>query len=165
MITYTGKLNFFPLDISKKHKEQSLWKKSALIEFDADIEEYYRYLLKKRFGFNGGLATLRGSHITFINDKVNENDVILQNNYQEIANKYNGQTIDFTIKLNELRSNGYYWWYNVICNEALNIREEIGLERIPYFGLHFTICRFNKDNLSHLEESFRALKNCLFFGI
>jgi len=43
-----------------------------------------------------------------------------------------------------LKSNGVYVWLPVICEEALDLREELGLSRNPYHPLHLTVGN-NKD--------------------
>lgn len=52
--------------------------------------------------------------------------------------KYEGKKIEFKYSP-ELEFNGIYVWLPVFCNEALDIREELGLRRNPFFDLHLTI--------------------------
>ena len=49
MLELIGKIEFDPVNVTKKHNKQASWKKTAMIKFDCDIWEYYSWFLKKRF--------------------------------------------------------------------------------------------------------------------
>lgn len=126
-----GKIEFSPIDKTNKHRSQSSWKKVAMIRTNCDIDRYYAWFLKKRFNLELN-RTLRGTHITFINDKVDSKI------FEEASKIFNGKEITFYIE-NEPRTSGEYWWLRAYCPDAENIREIMGLSRIPYHPLHLTI--------------------------
>lgn len=51
---------------------------------------------------------------------------------------YDGQEIAFSYEPAP-EFNGIYVWLPVICERALDIREELGLPRQPFYPLHLTI--------------------------
>jgi hypothetical protein len=126
-----GILEFSPQDKTKKHVSQASWKKVAMIKTNCDLDLYYSWFLKKRFNLelNRGL---RGSHVTFINDKMDFDT------FEQAAKIFNGKEIEFFVET-EPRSNGEHWWLRVHCPEAESIREVMGLSRDPYYGLHLTL--------------------------
>ena len=74
--------------------------------------------------------------------------------------KWNKKEIEFTYDTN-VRTNGEDWWLRVYSKDLLDIREEAGLPRNPFFNLHLTIGyaapRLDKDGNemggSNLEHS------------
>ena len=137
-----GILNFTPEDVTRKHKNQSSWKRVALIKTDCDIADYYAWFLKTRFNLKLN-PPLRGTHVTFISDRL-ERSV-----FEQASQIFNGKEITFYYDPSNIRSNGVHWWINVECEDALSIRESIGLSREPYFGLHLTIGTANPKNIDH----------------
>lgn len=163
-VTLKGKILFEPENKTKKHQAQSSWKKVAMVLFDSEIEEYYRWFLEKRFNLKLN-STLRGAHVTFINDAlgdINKEDENLENkleSWEALKKKWDGQEIDVTFNLrpfydldsnwekyiptiekSEKTSHTYHWWLIVdhkFRDELHAIRAEIGLNK-PYFGLHMT---------------------------
>lgn len=131
VIKVRGILDFFPEDVTRKHEKQSEWKCVAIIKTDCDIDLYYAWFLKKRFNLELN-KNLRRTHVTFINDRMKRGV------FNEAAKLFHGKEIDFYYEI-EPRSNGQHWWLRVHCPEAESIREAMGLERNPYFGLHLTL--------------------------
>ena len=76
MFEIKGKIVFDPINVTKKHNDQSTWKKVAIVKFDCDIYAYYSWFLQKRFNLFLN-KPLRGTHLTFINDIVDD-DVYLK---------------------------------------------------------------------------------------
>ena len=70
-ITLEGTIYFDPEDKTNKHKSQTSWKKMAMVIFKGDICQYYAWFIKKRFGIDLS-RPLRGAHISFINDSIDE---------------------------------------------------------------------------------------------
>lgn len=126
-----GIIEFSPKDRTQKHVEQSAWKRVAMIRTNCDMDRYYAWFLKKRFNLDLN-KTLRGTHVTFISDRL-EKSV-----FEQAATMFNGKEITFYVE-NEPRTNGTHWWLRVYCPEAESIREVMGLNREPYFGLHLTL--------------------------
>jgi hypothetical protein len=131
VIKVRGILDFTPVDFTKKHKSQSVWKRVAIIKTDCELDSYYAWFLKKRFNLELN-KNLRGTHITFINDRLDKET------FEQAIAVFNKKEIDFYIEL-EPRSNGEHWWLRVHCPEAENIREVIGLSKEPFFGMHLTL--------------------------
>lgn len=132
MFEIKGKIVFDPIDITKKHHNQSVWKKVVMVEFNDDTTLYYAWFLEKRFNLKLN-KPVRGTHFTIINDIVDDN-IYLQAkelfNNTEITVQYNPQ---------DIRSNDNgHWWLKAYSDEAQNIRDFMHLGK-PYFGFHITI--------------------------
>ena len=160
-ISYTGTIQFEPENRTKKHMAQASWKKVAMVLFDGDIAEYYSWFLKKRFNLELN-KPLRGAHITFINDRMddinNSTGTIEEKEsaWEALKNKWDGKEINVVLNLRPF-SDDKHWWLIVdhkFRNEIHDIRKEIGLEK-PYFGLHMTFGILNQnykmDNEGKLE--------------
>lgn len=154
VIKIRGILDFTPEDVTRKHKSQSSWKRTAIIKTDCDLDIYYAWFLKKRFNLELN-KNLRRTHISFINDKMEKSI------FDEASKLFNGKEIDFYIEI-EPRSNGEHWWLRVHCPDAENIREACGLSREPYFGLHLTLGHANSKNIDHSEY---ILNQCKRFSL
>jgi len=167
-ITYKGIIHFDPVDKTKKHKNQSNWKRIAMVLIDGDLCEYYAWFIKKRYNLELN-KPIRGAHITFLNDSVtdilkglkcteNELEVI----WESVKKKWEGVEIDVVLDL-DVRGNVKHWWLN-IPNEHRgllhDIRSELGLDR-PYFGLHLSIGYANNKNIQHSEY----IINCIQKGL
>jgi len=155
VIKCTGIVEFEPMLITKKHVNQSDWKKHALIKTNCDLERYYRWLLQTRFNLYLN-KTLRGTHITIIADKI-ETEL----KFNEARRKYNETKIDFFYEI-EPMSSGLHWWLRVHCPKAEDIREECGLSREPYFSFHLTLGNANEKNKEH---SLYILEQCKKFEL
>lgn len=71
-------------------------------------------------------------HITVIRDEEPLNDKKI------FWERYNGYSIEFFFRIVP-ETNGEYWWLPVECEQLLDIREELGLSRNPYYPLHLSI--------------------------
>lgn len=146
MLQISGKIISSPPDVSKKHKKQSNWKSAAIVQFNDDFCNYYRWFLKKEFGLTLN-QPLRGSHITVVNDRTSDmkdGADIMDINGKEITVYYDPLNI---------RSNNEHWWINAESKDIEDIRESLGLCRTPYFGLHLTIGMSNELNREMSEFS------------
>ena len=150
VIKYRGILDFTPEDVTRKHKSQSYWKRVAVIKTNCDMDRYYAWFLKKRFNLELN-KNLRGTHITFISDKIEKSI------FNEASRLFNKKEIDFYVEL-EPRSSGQHWWLRVHCPEAETIREVMGLTREPYFGLHLTLGLANEKNIEHSKYILECCK-------
>ena len=137
-----GTILFNPPDLTNKHILQSEWKRVSMLLTDCDIDKYYAWFIKKRFSLNL-TKSIRGTHVTFISEKMDDDT-----QFQELAKKLDGKKITFYYE-NEPKTNGEHWWLRVHSYEIEDIRESIGLDKYPYFGLHLTIGRANDNNLEH----------------
>jgi hypothetical protein len=155
MIEVKGRLNFSVSDVTRKHKNQSAWKRTAIIQTGCDLDRYYAWILKKRFSLDLN-KNLRGSHVTIISDRM-EMSV-----FDEAKRVFSGRDIKFFFDPKDIKSSGKHWWIDVHCPDAENIRESLGLSRNPYFGFHLTIGHANELNIQHSEYILNQIKR---FGI
>jgi hypothetical protein len=135
MFEIIGKIEFDPINVTRKHDTQSTWKKVAIVKFDIndDTYAYYSCFLKKRFNLNLN-KPLRGTHLTIINDIVDDEF------YKMGRELFHGKDIKIQYDPSIIRSNKKgHWWLKAYCNDAHNIRSVMGLDPNPYFGLHITI--------------------------
>lgn len=99
---------------------------------DKSIVKYYRHLYAMDHYFCTKLnRPAWDSHITIIRDEEPPD---------EFKSKWlalEGQTVDFWYEHNP-HTNGEYWWLPVISEDLLNLREELGLSRNPYYNLHLS---------------------------
>lgn len=165
-ILLTGKIIFDPIDITKKHENQSSWKYVAMVKLEGDLCEYYSWFLKKRYGLLLN-KPLRGAHITFINDSFIDLSLNKTLTKSEVDIKWNKvkkkwDNVIVPIMLNvEPRTNGEHWWLNIPYEyrERLHsIRQELLLKK-PFFGLHMTIGYPNDKNINHSHYLHTVLTN------
>lgn len=136
MLELIGKIEFDPVNVTKKHNKQASWKKTALVKFDCDIWEYYSWFLKKRFNLYLN-KPLRGTHLTIINDKFDPETEYL---YDQGRQLFHGKEIRIQYDPTLIRANDKgHWWINAQSDDAKNIRSVMGLTPDPYFGFHITI--------------------------
>ena len=154
IVKVKGIIEFSPEDVTRKHKSQSSWKRVAMIKTNCELDRYYAWFLEKRFSLKLN-RSIRGSHVTFINDKM-DMDI-----FDEGAKIFNGKEITFYIYL-EPRSNSEHWWLRVYSQDAENIRESLGLSRDPYYSFHLTLGYANEKNL---EFSDYILRQCQKFEL
>jgi hypothetical protein len=156
LIKLKGIIEFSPEDVTRKHKSQSSWKRIAIIKTDCDLDKYYAWFLKKRFNLELN-PNLRGSHITFISDKLEKSI------FDEASKIFNNKEIDFYLEL-EPKSSVGHWWLRAFSPDAENIREVMGLSRDPYFGLHLTLGNVKKTDVA-LAHSEYILNQCKRFEL
>jgi hypothetical protein len=156
MFELKGKIEFDPVNVTKKHNDQSSWKKTAMVKFDDDTFAYYSWFLKKRFNLFLN-KPLRGTHITIINDKCDDEI------YAKAREIFHGKEITFRYDPTFIRANGKgHWWLKVDSEDSKNIRTAMGLTPDPYFGLHLTI---GLATHLQLEHSKYILEECIRFNL
>lgn len=155
MLELKGKLIFNPINVTKKHNKQASWKKVAFVKFDGEDAAYYSWFLEKRFNLKLN-KPLRGTHVTFINDIVNDEI------YKEASKVFNNKEITIKYDPSKVRSSGTHWWINVESDDLKNIRSAMGLDPNPYYGLHMTL-----GLATHIQEdhSKYILRQCLKFNL
>ncbi len=155
-ITTYGKIEFEPLNKTKKHELQASWKRIAMILIDGDIAEYYAWFIKKRYSL-ALIKPLRGAHITFINDR--GSDMTLKE-WEEVKTKWDGKEIEVSLDVDP-RTDDKHWWLNVPHEDREQIhgiRAELGLGK-PYFGLHMSLGYANDRMIDHSTYIHRLIKN------
>ncbi len=153
-ITIPGKIIFDPKDATKKHENQSSWKKVAMIVFEGghDIVRYYAWLIQKRYGVILNLP-LRKAHVTVINDALRDmasNDKEALELWKKTKQKWHNKNVEVVLDL-DVRTNGKYWWLRADADENIlfkEIRNDAGLKE-PYFNFHLTIGFPNEYNIDH----------------
>tara|TARA_B100000900_G_scaffold395898_1_gene394705 strand:+ start:1744 stop:2331 length:588 start_codon:yes stop_codon:yes gene_type:complete len=166
-IKLCGKIEFDPPNITNKHSEQSSWKKVAIIVLESDnnvkggICDYYSWFLKKRFNISL-LRPVRGAHITFINDHM-EN---INESWECVKKRWQSKSVDVVLNveprtdsssIKESRTT-HNWWLNVPQEhriEIQKIRDELGLG-LPFFSLHMTIGRAENFKKYSTDNSVKA---------
>ena len=156
MFELIGKIEFDPVNVTKKHNKQASWKKTAMVKFDCDIWEYYSWFLQKRFNLFLN-KPLRGTHVTIINDMIDD-DI-----YKQARDMFHGKEIRIKYDSTQIRANRKgHWWINAESDDAKNIRSVMGLTPEPYFGLHLTIGLATHLQLEHSDY---ILNQCIKFNL
>lgn len=103
-ITLKGRIEFEPENRTRKQANQASWKRVALVVFDGPTEEYYRWFFNKRFNLQLN-STVRGAHVTFINDalgKIDGDKGTLEEklkSWNSLKKKWDGKEIEVTFNL------------------------------------------------------------------
>jgi hypothetical protein len=158
MFEIVGKIEFDPINVTRKHDAQSTWKKVAIVKFDNDDDtySYYSWFLKRRFNLILN-KPLRGTHLTIINDIVDDKL------YEMGRELFHGKEIKIQYDPSDIRSNKKgHWWLKAYCGDAHNIRSVMGLDPSPYFGLHITI---GLATHLQLENSKYITDQCIKFNL
>lgn len=156
MFELKGKIEFDPINVTKKHNLQSSWKKAAMVKFEDDLCAYYSWFLEKRFGLKLN-KPLRGTHVTIINDKC-DFDI-----FEQARQVFDGKEITLKYDPTCIRANKKgHWWTKVECEDVRSIRTAMGLTPDPYFGLHLTI---GLATHLQLEHSNYILDQCIKFNL
>jgi hypothetical protein len=122
-----GVLKFSPEDITNKHINQSPWKRVAMIILDGELDRYYAWFINQ-----------------FISDRVD------MDKFNEIAEKYDNTEVELYYSI-EPFTNGKHWWLRTFCLDIEPIREEMGLDKYPHFGIHLTLGHVSNTQLPHGE--------------
>jgi hypothetical protein len=124
MISSVGTLRYSPQGLGNASK---WW---LVIDCDPEIGKYYRHLYYlSNFKTQKIQRPAWEAHITVVRDELPPNE----NNW----GKLNGSKIEFYYSpLPE--GDGLFLWLPVRCESALNLREELGLDRNPLYPLHLT---------------------------
>lgn len=158
LITYKGTILFNPEDKTRKHENQSSWKRTAMVIIPGEICDYYAWFIKKRFNLELN-KPIRGAHISFINDHIRDINGGLgtieerQEAWEKLSQKWNGKEIEVTLDLRVKADNKKFlhWWMIVphdLRGDLQSIRSEIGLDK-PFYGMHMTIGYDNERNFEH----------------
>lgn len=136
MFKSTGKLRYSPKlnNGSMDRRDGGSTKWWLVIDVSPGIGRYYRDLFAMhRHNVELLQRPLWDAHISVVRDEEPKAD------FKALWNKYQGQPIEFFYDGFDATGNGTYVWLPVRCDRALDIREELGLPRMPYFNLHLTI--------------------------
>ena len=155
MFEIKGKIEFDPVNVTKKHLNQSSWKKTVMVKFQDDTYDYYAWFLKKRFNLILN-KPLRGTHFTIINDKVDDEI------YEQARQMFDGKEVSIFYDPEDIRSNEKgHWWIKAYSDDGMNIRNVMGLGR-PFFGQHITIGLATHRELDHSRY---ITRQCIKFNV
>jgi hypothetical protein len=110
------------------------------IDVDPDLNRYYL----SRFNRSRPATDIQimppkwGGHISIIRGTANEGYELTEE-IQEYFDKINNKPISFRYSPTVLTKDNRHWQLIAESNEALDIREQIGLPREPLMPLHITI--------------------------
>lgn len=148
-----GKLKFDPIPLTEKQKDQGSWKKTAIIQFDCDLAEYYSWFISRRYNIKL-LIPQRGTHMTIINDReANTSE------WNRIKKLFNGKSIDIYYNVDP-RGTSDYWWLKCNSPAADEIRTLLDLGD-PFYSYHITIgtlknsAQINQDHNKYILDSIK----------
>lgn len=106
---------------------------------DKEIVKYYRHLY---FLFRHKVDKLTrpawDSHITVIRDEEPPED------RQHLWRAHQDREVEFFYS-SQVGTNGSYWWLPVFSPQLLELREDLGLSREPYYPLHLSFGHREED--------------------
>lgn len=101
-----------------------------VVDCDDNIGKYYRHLFRMACHSTRSLEVPAWrTHITVIRNE--------EPPHPQFWEKYSGE-VQFTYE-SEPRTNGDYVWLDVQCPFLLDLRQELGLPRNPFYPLHLSI--------------------------
>lgn len=147
-ITLEGQLIFDPPNVSRKHSRQGAWKAVAVLAFPGEDALYYSWFIRRRYGLPL-VKPLRGSHVTFVNDKSSH---MAHYAWDRVRASHGGRRARVTLSLDP-RSNGAHWWLPATdATELMDVRTALGLRRVPHWPMHMTIGLANERNAQYSEH-------------
>lgn len=137
--------------------------------FEGDVAEYYAWFIEKRYNLKLN-KPLRGAHISFINDSMNDlakglgtdDEKFINEQWDKLAKKWNGKEIEVCLDP-DVRMNDKHIWLIIPYSEREilhGIREEVGLSK-PFYGLHMSIGYADSKNIEHLKYIHRLINKGL----
>ena len=127
-----GRLRYSPTNNGKIIRRDGGTTKWWLVMYVChDLGRYYRALYcMNHYGVHAIQRPAWDAHISIISNECPPD--------QSRWHAHEGKRIQFEY-LHAADGNDLYVWLPVICEEALDIREELGLKRRPFHPLHLTI--------------------------
>lgn len=164
-IDIRGRILFEPENKTKKHESQATWKRMAMVMIDGDISAYYSWFLWKRYAIKLN-PPLRGSHVSFINDSIQDmqrglNKTLIETEkiWTQTKAKWDGKELELTLSI--IPHYGAQHWWLILPHDKRSglhdIRAELGLKP-PYFGLHMTLGYVNEKYVEHNKYIQEILK-------
>jgi len=126
----TGTIRIEPKSKSIDVAKSSNW---MIIECDPEIARYYM----EQFNFANRAKNVQlmkpswGGHISLVRSEEPPN--------KELWGQLEGRSVGFTYDPIVKDNGRNHFYLDVQCNEALDIREQLGLSRNPKYPLHMTI--------------------------
>ena len=141
MFESTGRLIYDP---HARIKQDKWW---AIVKTDEGIIEYYKKQIRDHFDLKFE-KTVWGSHISAIRGE--------EPLKKELWNKYPKEKISFTYS-NRIYRKHYFFCVDAYSERLEQIREELGLSKLPKFGFHLTIGRIDKLYMQQVENKRKNL--------
>jgi hypothetical protein len=166
-ITVEGKIVFDVSEETTKHKNQSSWKKIAMVFIQGELCPYYAWFIERRFNLVLN-KPLRGAHVSFINDSIKEiskngelSNAEVNKLWKDVKKRWDGKKITISLDVDP-KIGDSHWWLKVIDDNKFltNIRNELGLKN-PFFGYHMTIGYVNEKYKFHHDYIKRNIENGL----
>lgn len=102
----------------------------AIIIVNDDVDDYYRWFLKKRFNLILS-APAWGPHITIADGQKADN-------WQEMKMNYDNMLVGFEHSIFS-RSNSEHWWLKVNCPIADEFRGKLKVKKNLHYSYHLTL--------------------------
>jgi len=137
-----GKIRYSPTNNGKiERRDGGTTKWWVVLDVDEEIGRYYRELYRlNHYKTQVINRPAWGAHVSVVADEIPLN--------QTAWRKYDRKLINFDY-LPQPLGNGKYVWLPVVCEELLDLREELGLKRNPYHPLHLTVGNNKDENLQN----------------
>lgn len=101
-----------------------------VLDCDPEISSYYRHLFHiQNYKSQKLLMPAWDSHVTIIRNEEPPN--------KELWEAYAGERVEYEY-CHDSKTDGNYWWLDVICPRLIEIREELGLSPQPLYPLHLS---------------------------
>jgi hypothetical protein len=127
-----GRIRYSPTNngkIERRDGGTTTW--WVVIDVSPEIGRYYRELYRlDSFNVRTINRPTWDAHISIVTNEEPPNKTFWRS--------YERKWIDFEY-VHKPDSNGVHVWLPVICPAALDLREELGLKRDPYYPLHLTV--------------------------
>jgi hypothetical protein len=130
-VTFTtqGVLRYSPKLLGDRQSEK-WW---LVVDCDSEIGKYYRHLV--HLGLFKTRKLMRPAwdmHVTVIRNEEPSDE------RKSLWGKHSGEVVNLCVS-GGVETNGDYWWLPVSCDRLLDIREELGLPRLPSLPLHLSV--------------------------
>lgn len=122
-----------------------------ILRTDSGILEYYQHWIRTHYDVKFQ-PTVWGAHLS-VSRGVTPTNV-------KAWNKYRNERVEFTYS-NEVYRIDTFFCVKAYSTRLEDIREELGLSRIPKHGFHITIGRMNKAYLLKVEEERKFFKGII----
>ncbi len=107
------------------------WWLIGFLEEGNELREYYNWFIEKRTGLKL-MKPAWGAHISIVRGEEPSNI--------DLWGKLEGNKIEFSYE-EFVKTNSEHWWLRIVCDEMLEIRETLGIQKRHEIGLHITIGR------------------------
>ncbi len=105
----------------------------VVLDCSPELGAYYRRLYEYSTNKCRKLQTPGWKeHVSVVRNEVPADE------FKPLWHRYEGKEVEFKYE-SIVRTNNIYYWLEVECDFLSDLREELGLDRIPEFDLHITV--------------------------